>query len=180
MWFRNFHFRWLIACRSWSALFTIPYLISDLHIYLCRNSEKEEHVLGGLTLDMLNKLRCRAHFLFSANQITWSRLLIYSLILNGKQCRSRLVGFFRSQLIWIYTVCKCRIYSGLAGQGLRLTVTLHFVNCLRFSKRRFCNIIRAGPQHFLQYCVYVQRRLRPACADHPSLIRVFSIHLNTL
>ena len=27
-------------------------------------------------------------------------------ILNDKQCKSRSVGFFRSQLIWIYTVCK--------------------------------------------------------------------------
>ena len=28
--------------------------------------------------------------------------------------------FFRSQLIWIYTVCKGRVYPGSAGQGLRL------------------------------------------------------------
>ena len=27
-------------------------------------------------------------------------------------------GFFRSQLIWIYTVCKDRVYLGSAGQGL--------------------------------------------------------------
>ena len=56
-----------------------------------------------LTLVMLNKLRCPAHFYFSANQITWSRLLIQVHIFNDKQCRSRSVGFFRSQLIWIYT-----------------------------------------------------------------------------
>ena len=37
---------------------------------------------------------------------------------NDKQCRSRLVGFFRSQLIWIFTVCKVRVYLGSAGQGL--------------------------------------------------------------
>ena len=30
----------------------------------------------------------------------------------------RSVGFFRSQLIWIYTVCKSRVYLGSAGQGL--------------------------------------------------------------
>ena len=71
-----------------------------------------------LTLVMLNKLRCHAHFQFSANQITWSRMLIQIQLLNGKQCRSRSVGFFRSQLIWIYTVCKGRIYPGSAGQGL--------------------------------------------------------------
>ena len=52
---------------------------------------------------MLNKLRCHAHFQFSANQITWSRLLIQIHILYDKQCRSRSVGFFGCQLIWIYT-----------------------------------------------------------------------------
>ena len=77
-----------------------------------------------LTLVMLNKLRCHAHFQFSANQITWSRLLIQIHILNGKQCRSRSVGFFRSQLIWIYTVCKGRAYPDSAGLGLRGMNTL--------------------------------------------------------
>ena len=74
-----------------------------------------------LTLVLLNKLRCDAHFQFTANQITWSRLLIQIHIPNGKQCRSRSVDFFffRSQLIWIYTVCKGRVYPGPAGQWLR-------------------------------------------------------------
>ena len=36
-----------------------------------------------------------------------------------KQCRSRSVDFFRSHLIWIYTVCKGRAYQGSAGPGLR-------------------------------------------------------------
>ena len=75
---------------------------------------------AGLTLVLLNKLRCHAYFQFSANQITWSSLLIQIHILNDKQCRSRSVGFFRSQLIWIYTVCKDRVYPGSEGQGLRL------------------------------------------------------------
>ena len=30
---------------------------------------------------------------------------------HGKQCRFRSVGFWRSQLIWTYTVCNCRVYS---------------------------------------------------------------------
>ena len=30
-------------------------------------------------------------------------------VLNGKQCRSRIVGFLRNQLICIYTVCKVYI-----------------------------------------------------------------------
>ena len=71
-----------------------------------------------LTLVLLNKLRCHAHIQFSVNQITRSRFLVQIQILNGKQCRSWSVGFFRSQLIWIYTVCKSRTYPGSAGQGL--------------------------------------------------------------
>ena len=82
-----------------------------------------------LTLVMLNKLRCHAHFQFSANQITRSRLLILIPILNDKQCRSRSVGFFRSQLILIYTVCKDRVYPGSAGQGLNLKLKS---SCIKF------------------------------------------------
>ena len=33
----------------------------------------------------------------------------FKFTLNGKQCRSRSVGFFRSHLIWINTVCKGRV-----------------------------------------------------------------------
>ena len=62
-------------------------------------------------LFMLNKLRCHAHFFLSANQIAWSRLLIQIHTLNGKQCRSRLVGFWRSQLIWIYTLLQSQDIS---------------------------------------------------------------------
>ena len=61
-----------------------------------------------------------AYFQVSANQITWSWLLIWIHIINGKQCRSRPVGFSRSQLIWIYTVCKGRTYPGSAGLGLSI------------------------------------------------------------
>ena len=67
---------------------------------------------------MLNKLWPNTYFWLSANQTSWSRLLIQIQILNGKQCRSRSVGFFRSQLIWIYTVCKGSVYRGSAGLGL--------------------------------------------------------------
>ena len=82
-----------------------------------------------LTLVMLNKLRCHAQFSFSANQIAWSRILILIHILNVKQCRSRSIGFFRSQLIWIYTVCKSRVYLGSAGQGLNWSTSRE--KCLR-------------------------------------------------
>ena len=49
-----------------------------------------------LTLVMLHKLRCHAHFKLSANQTTWSRLLIQIYMLNGKQCRSRSFGFWEA------------------------------------------------------------------------------------
>ena len=49
-------------------------------------------------------------------------------ILNDKQCRSRSVGFFWSQLIWICTVFKGRVYSGSAGPG--------WVILCRLSKKR--------------------------------------------
>ena len=47
-------------------------------------------------------------------------LLIQIHILNGKQCRSRSVGFFRSHPIWICTVCKGGAYQGSAGPGLMI------------------------------------------------------------
>ena len=40
--------------------------------------------------------------------------------LNDKQCRSRSVGSWRSQLIWINTICKDRAYPGSAGPGLKM------------------------------------------------------------
>ena len=42
----------------------------------------------------------------------------------AKQCRSRSVGFFRTQLIWIYTVCKGRVHPGSAGPGLTSPLSL--------------------------------------------------------
>ena len=77
-----------------------------------------------LTFVVLNKSRCHAHFWVSVHQITLFRLLIQFHVLNDKQCRSRSVGFFRSQLIWIYTVCKGRVYPGSAGQGFLTCPTL--------------------------------------------------------
>ena len=52
-------------------------------------------------------------------------------ILNDKQCKFRSVGFFRSQLIWIYTVCKGRVYPGSAGQGLSIIKIFRMVFVLQ-------------------------------------------------
>ena len=71
------------------------------------------------TLVLLNKLRCHALFKFSASQIPWSRLLIYIHILNGTTVQIQISWLLRSQLVWIYTVCKGRVYPGSAGRGLR-------------------------------------------------------------
>ena len=68
------------------------------------------------TIVMLNKLRCHTHFQFSANQITWSRLLI--------KFTYWITNSFRSQMIWIYTVCKGRAYPGLAGLGLMTRIPM--------------------------------------------------------
>ena len=46
---------------------------------------------------------------------------------NSKECRSKSVGFL---LIWIYTVCKGRVYPGSAGQGL--IVCLYMVSYVEF------------------------------------------------
>ena len=78
-----------------------------------------------LILVMLNKSKWHAHFKFSAIQFTWSKLLIKIHILHDRQCRSRSVGFCRSQLIWIYTVCKGRAYPGSSGPGLRCSSANH-------------------------------------------------------
>ena len=45
--------------------------------------------------------------------------MIQTHILNDQQCRSKSVGFFGSQLNWIYTVCKGMVNLGSAGAGLR-------------------------------------------------------------
>ena len=52
------------------------------------------------TLVLLNKLRCHTHFWLSANQITWSRVLIQIHILEDKQLRSRSVGFFTGSTLF--------------------------------------------------------------------------------
>ena len=67
---------------------------------------------------MLNKLRYQARqsdYLIS--------IVLWIHILNDKQCRSRSVGFFRSQLIWIYTDCKGSVLSS-AGHWLMRIVNI--------------------------------------------------------
>ena len=67
----------------------------------------------------------------------------------GQQCRSRSVGFFGSQLIWIYTVCKGRVYPGSAGQGLWWMDTLLLKREL-FWKESICT--QGRHKRFWQNC----------------------------
>ena len=54
-----------------------------------------------------------------------SDYLIHIVAINSHTKRQTV----QSQLIWIYTVCKCRIYPGSAGQGLKLrtNINLHIL-----------------------------------------------------
>ena len=62
-----------------------------------------------LTLVMLNKdARSTSNF-----QPSDYLIQVVDTNLNCKKCRSRSVGFFRCQLIWMYTVCKDRVYQGV-------------------------------------------------------------------
>ena len=76
------------------------------YIYIYIKHEVTRECILLLTLALLNTLRCHAHFSFKANQITWSGFLTEIHIFNVKECRSRSVGFFRSQLILIYKFAK--------------------------------------------------------------------------
>ena len=110
---------------------------------------------------MLNKLSCHAHFWFSANQITWSRLFIQSQKLTVRQYRTRSVGFFRSQLIWIYTVCKGRAYLGSARLGLiqcmiilqQISSSDHFYLCLALW-------VKFSADNILKYFFYFSQKTR--------------------
>ena len=65
-------------------------------------------LLSTLTLILLSNLISHTHFWISTNQITSYNVFIQIHKLTDKQCRSWSDGFFRSHLIWSYTVCKSR------------------------------------------------------------------------
>ena len=67
-----------------------------------------------LTFTMLNKLICHAHFYFSANQITLSRLLIQIQIFNDSADPDQELNNLALQM----DVCKGRAYQGSARLGL--------------------------------------------------------------
>ena len=71
-----------------------------------------------LTLVMLNKLRCHPTSNFQPIRLLDPGVWYKFAYLMANSADPKSVGFFRSQLIWIYTVFKGRVYPGSAGQGL--------------------------------------------------------------
>ena len=90
----------------------------------CEGYDQPVYLLW-LTLVLLNKLSLPHPFL-TVNQS--DNLMLFVIViheLNEKQCRLWSDGFFRSHLIWIYTVFKGNAYPGNAypGQGLIKAIT---------------------------------------------------------
>ena len=82
-----------------------------------------------LTFVMLNKLMPCPLPIFSKSDFL-IQVVDISHTEGQTKCRARSVSFFRSQLIWIYTVCKGRVYPGSEGQGLKHSarISSNFVN----------------------------------------------------
>ena len=75
-----FFFFLLLSCFEWHCS-----LVSFLHYWSSFRT--------ALTIVPLTKIRLLiSHFLFSDNQITWSRLLIQTHVFNNKECRSSLLA----------------------------------------------------------------------------------------
>ena len=87
----------------------------------------------------------------------WSMSLLSLVLLNPdmrclyKQCRSRSVGFFRSQLIWIYIVIKYVNCIKILDQVIRLaenykrmwhlnSFSMTRVNCWQSRMKRYCRM----------------------------------------
>ena len=116
-------------------------------------------------------------------QICWLLQKPTDLDLHCLQCSSRSVGFFRSQLIWIYTVCKGRTYPGSAGLGLSLrpldlqsdklqiafSIVMDFLNCdSTLSDLIHVLIIWCSMWKKCPYAIYKQQRSRRACSSMQS------------
>ena len=54
------------------------------------------------------------------------------------------VQIFRSQLIWIYTVCKGGAYLGSAGQWLKFSLGFNLIHVMVFCFVFFSQIYRDG------------------------------------
>ena len=77
--------------------------LTRLNLFLCVYIHVAMTKCFTLTLLMLNKDATPTSDFQQSDYLIWVFNRIH--IFNDKQCRSRSSGFFRSQLIWIYTVC---------------------------------------------------------------------------
>ena len=74
-----------------------------------------------------------------------------------KKCRSRSFGFWRNLLIWIYTVCKGRAYSGSVGPELECWFYFYLgggggvVKYLLYQKLILGTVISPGECQWLKY-----------------------------
>ena len=65
-------------------------------------------------------------------------------LLNDKLCRFRSVGFFRSQLIWIYTVCKGGVYPEVQlGKSRSVCAPTKLIQDLHFLPGRKLNTLQS-------------------------------------
>ena len=78
------------------------YLYLTLFLWCGRGPFKERAHISPCLAEYIKMPR---PLLISSQSDYLIRVLIEIYIFNDKQCRSRSVGFFRSQVIWIYTVC---------------------------------------------------------------------------
>ena len=101
----------------------------------------------------------------------------------------RLNGFFKSQLIWIYTVCKGRAYAGSAGPGLIdrnfryfgiVRVHVSLINNLKLDETKhlkvytlLCPGVKSRTQdgvHFIADFYIVQIKTHLRCQEHTSYL----------
>ena len=102
-------------------IFFFFFLHPVLFIDFSRSCFHVSQALRVLTLLMLNKLRCNAHFKFPANQITWSDFLIEIHIFNDKHADPDQLAFSN----WSGSTLFAKSRSCSAREGLinKWTVT---------------------------------------------------------
>ena len=126
-----FKLKTLIICYSQKTYVAGTHLMSTYNICFCREIRKiSVWVLPLLTLVMLNKLRCHPTSTFQPMRLLdpdcWSK---FTYLMTN-----------RSQLIWICTVCKGRVYPGSAGLGLTWAMYNPFKNYAQHEEGPLCHM----------------------------------------
>ena len=110
------HILWQLSWvyNVWKGLSLNTYGYYDNQIKAIKVTLGKQHIKRMLTLVMLSELRCHAHFWFRLLDLGFRYKFTY--LMSDSADPGQLTS--RSQLIWINTNCKGRVYSGSAGQGL--------------------------------------------------------------